>query len=484
MSNIKDLEPKELWNNFYALTQCPRPSKHEEIVREMLVEFAKNHNIECYVDKIGNIIMRKPATKGMENRRGVILQAHVDMVPQKNNDKVHDFLKDPIETRIIDGWVWANGTTLGADNGIGAAAAMTVLASDTIEHGPIEALFTIDEETGMTGAENLEQGVIKGDLLLNLDSETEGELYVGCAGGIDATMHIPANKANSPKDYVAYKLCVGGLKGGHSGMEINQGRGNANKILFRALRWVAECGIRIINVEGGNMRNAIPREACATIAFPAAHKDCILAEFDKVQEWVKKELSATEPDFCMSYTETKMPSKVFTAAATQRIINTMMVIPNGVQRMSDSMADLVETSLNVAIARTRGEEFQIMALLRSSVDTAKEALAERLVCLAEMAGGTCDLTGAYPGWKPNMESPLLKAMQTTYKKMFKVEPKVMAIHAGLECGLLGGMYPNWDMISFGPTIMSPHSPAERCNIESVGKFFNYLTEVLKAVPAK
>lgn len=484
MSTIKDLEPKQLWNNFYALTQCPRPSKHEEIVREMLVKFAKDHNIECYVDRIGNIIMRKPATKGMENRRGVILQAHVDMVPQKNNDKQHDFLKDPIETRIIDGWVWANGTTLGADNGIGAAAAMTVLASDTIEHGPIEALFTIDEETGMTGAENLEQGVIKGDLLLNLDSETEGELYVGCAGGIDATMNIPATKTTAPKGYVAYTLTVGGLKGGHSGMDIVLGRGNANKILFRALRWVAECGIRIVNIEGGNMRNAIPREAVATVAFPAEHKDCILAEWDKVGEWVKKELSATEPDFCMTYAEAQMPSRVYTSVATQRMINVMMAIPNGVQRMSDSMAGLVETSLNVAIARTKGEKFQVMALLRSSVDTAKDALAERLVCLAELAGGTCDLTGAYPGWKPNMESPLLKCMQDTYKKLYKEEPKVMAIHAGLECGLLGGMYPNWDMISFGPTIMSPHSPAERVNIDSVAKFFEYLTAVLKAVPAK
>lgn len=484
MSTIKDLEPKELWNNFYSLTQCPRPSKHEEIVRAMLVDFAKQNGIECQTDEIGNIIMSKPATPGMENRRGVILQAHVDMVPQKNNDKVHDFVKDPITTVIKDEWVWADGTTLGADNGIGVAAAMSVLASKTLEHGPIEALFTIDEETGMTGAENLKSGVLKGDLLLNLDSETEGELYVGCAGGVDATMHIPTTYEAAPADYCAMRLSLGGLKGGHSGMDINLGRGNANKLIFRMMRWVADCDIRLIEVEGGNMRNAIPREAMVEFAMPKGHKKCITEEFDKVFGWLQKELSAVEPDFCMKYEDIEMPAKVMTECATQKVINTMMVIPNAVSRMSNSMAGLVETSLNVAIVKTNGEELTIMALLRSSVDTAKDALAERLVCLAEMAGGTCDLTGAYPGWKPNMESPLLAAMQQTYKRLFNDEPKVMAIHAGLECGLLGGMYPNWDMISFGPTIMSPHSPAERVNIPSVQKFWHYLTEVLKSVPTK
>ncbi|MBQ9638667.1 MAG: aminoacyl-histidine dipeptidase [Bacteroidales bacterium] len=481
---IRELEPKALWNNFYALTQQPRPSKHEEKVRAMLVQFAKEHNLECRVDEVGNIIMKKAATPGMENRRGVILQAHVDMVPQKNNDKVHDFLNDPIETRIIDGWVWANGTTLGADNGIGAAAAMTVLAADDIQHGPIEALFTIDEETGMTGAFGLKPGLFEGDLLLNMDSETEGELYVGCAGGVDATMHIGYNMEACPKDYVACRLTIGGLKGGHSGMDINLGRGNANKLLFRHLRWVAECGIRLVEVDGGSLRNAIPREASATFVMPREHKECILAEFDKVSGWVSKELSSVEPDYCMKYEEVALPEQVMTDADTQKLINVMMCVPNGVVRMSSEVAGLVETSLNVARVQTENGTFTLMALLRSSVDTSKEALAERLVCLAELAGGKCDLTGAYPGWKPNMASPLLKAMQETYSKLFGTEPKVMAIHAGLECGLLGGIYPNWDMISFGPTIMSPHSPAERVNIESVQKFWQYLLETLKAVPTK
>lgn len=484
MSEILNLNPKELWANFHALTQIPRPSKHEEKVVAYLVEFAKKHNLEYKVDQIGNVIIRKPATKGMENRKAVIMQAHVDMVPQKNNDKVHDFVKDPIETRIVDGWVKANGTTLGADNGMGAAAAMTVLASTTIQHGPIEALFTIDEETGMTGAFGLEKGVLKGDILLNMDSETEGELYIGCAGGIDATMDIEYKTEKTPADYCACKLSIGGLKGGHSGMDIILGRGNANKILFRHLRWVAECGIRLVSVDGGSLRNAIPREASAVLVMPKEHKDCIVKEFEKISAHLRKELEATEPDYKMTCEDVKLPTEAMTDADTQKLISTVMVIPNGVIRMSNSMKDLVETSLNIAIVKTENGKFSIKALLRSSVDSAKEALAERLVCLAELAGGKCELSGAYPGWKPNMNSPILNTMRDLYKKMFGTEAKIMAIHAGLECGLFGGMYPHWDMISFGPTIVHPHSPDEGVNIESVERFWNFLVETLKNIPVK
>ena len=484
MSEILNLNPKELWANFYALTQIPRPSKHEEKVVAYLVEFAKKHNLEYKVDETGNVIMRKPATKGMENRKGVILQAHVDMVPQKNNDKVHNFETDPIETRIDGEWVKANGTTLGADNGMGAAAAMTVLASTTLEHGPIEALFTIDEETGMTGAFGLKSGELNGDILLNLDSETEGELYVGCAGGIDASITINYATEAVPAGYCAYKLIVGGLKGGHSGMDIILGRGNANKILFRLLRWVAECGIRLESIDGGSLRNAIPREASAVLVFPTEHKDCILKEFDKVADAVAKELEAVDGDFFMKYEAVDMPKAVMTAADTNRCINLVYAAPNGVMRMSDSMPGLVETSLNMAIVKTDGSKMSIHSLLRSSVDSAKEDLAERLVCLAELAGGKCELAGGYPGWKPNMKSPILTTMQATYNKLYGKEPKIMAIHAGLECGLFGTMYPNWDMISFGPTIMYPHSPDEKVNIASVGKFWDYLVETLKNIPVK
>ena len=481
---IKDLEPKELWGNFYALTQCPRPSKHEEIVREFLVNWAKKKKIDCRVDKVGNVILSKPATKGMENRHPVVLQAHMDMVPQARAGKKHDFLKDPIETKIVDEWVYACETTLGADDGLGVAAIMAVFESTTIKHGPLEALITTDEETGMTGAFGLKKGELKGDYLLNLDSETEGELYVGCAGGIDAVMNIPYATEKTPAGMVAYRLTLGGLKGGHSGMEINSGRANVNKLLFRHLRWVAECGLRLISVNGGNMRNAIPRDGEAVVAFPKEHTDCILKEFDKVAGWVKKELASVEPDFFVKYEKVRISPNVITAADTQKIINMMMVAPNGVIRMSNDMEGLVETSLNLAIVKTNGKSFNVQALLRSSVDTAKEALAERLVCLAELCGGTCRLSGAYPGWKPNVESELLKIMKQTYKKLYKKELAVVAIHAGLECGLLGGKYPDMEMISFGPTLQSPHSPDERANIPSSKKFYDYLVATLEAIPVK
>ncbi len=481
---IKDLEPKELWSNFYALTQCPRPSKHEEKVREYIVGWAKKNKIECRVDKVGNIIMSKPATKGMEKVRPVVLQAHMDMVPQARAGKKFDFQKDPIKTKIVGDWVYAEDTTLGADNGLGVAAILAVFGSKTAKHGPLEALITTDEETGMTGAFGLKKGELKGDYLINLDSETEGELYVGCAGGIDASMTIPYKSEKAPKGLVAYKLTLGGLKGGHSGMEINTGRANVNKLLFRHLRWVAECGIRIISINGGNMRNAIPRDAEAVIAFPKEHTECILAEFEKVTGWIKKELAGVEPDFFTTCEKVRMAQNVMTAKDTQKIINTMMVAPNGVIRMSRDMEGLVETSLNLAIVKTDGKQFTMHALLRSSVDTAKEALAERLVCLAEMAGGKCKLSGAYPGWKPNMKSELLKTMKQTYKKLYKKEPAVMAIHAGLECGLLGGNYPEMEMISFGPTIENPHSPDERTYIPSSKKFYDYLLATLAAIPVK
>lgn len=479
---IKDLEPKQLWGNFYSLTRCPRPSKHEEVVREFLVNWAKERQIECFVDEVGNVIMRKPATPGMENRCPVVLQAHMDMVPQARAGKQFDFLKDPIETKIVDGWVYACDTTLGADDGLGVAAAMAVLESDTIKHGPIEALITTDEETGMTGAFGLKEGVLQGKYLLNLDSETEGELYVGCAGGIDATLTIPYATEAAPADYCAMRLVIGGLKGGHSGMEINTGRANANKIMFRHIRWVAECGIRLVSVDGGNMRNAIPRDAEMVFAMPVEHKGCIVEEIEKVAGWVKKELGSVEPDFFAKVEPVDMPASVICEADTQKIINTVMAAPNGVIRMSKDMEGLVETSLNLAIMNTDGANFTVKALLRSSVDTAKDALAERLVCLAELVGGKCELTGAYPGWKPNMESGLLRTMKETYNSLYGKEPAVVAIHAGLECGLLGGKYPEMEMISFGPTLNSPHSPDERANIESSKKFYEYLLAALAAMP--
>lgn len=486
VASIKDLEPKALWNNFYRLTQCPRPSKHEEVVREFLVKWAKEHKIECRVDGVGNVIMKKPATKGMENRMGVVLQAHMDMVPQARAGKEFNFLTDPIETKIVGEWVYACDTTLGADDGMGVAAAMAVLESKELKHGPLEVLITTDEETGMTGAFGLKKGELEGRYLLNLDSETEGELYVGCAGGIDATMTIPYATEAMPKNYATMKLTIGGLLGGHSGMEINSGRVNANKLMFRMLCSINDCGIRLLKVDGGNMRNAIPRDAEATFVCPKEHVECIEKWLKKEATEITKEIRNVEPGFFANIEQIRHNGncKVMTEADTQKVINFMMVAPNGVQRMSQDMPGLVETSLNLAIAHTNGKTFTLKALLRSSVDTAKNTLAERLVCLANMVGGKCQLSGAYPGWKPNMESGLLKTMKETYKKLYKKEPEVMAIHAGLECGLLGGKYPEMEMISFGPTLNSPHSPDERCNIPSCVKFFDYLVAALEAMPEK
>lgn len=483
--NIAELEPKCVWANFYDLTQQPRPSKHEEKVRAFLVEFAKKHNLEVSVDKVGNVIMRKPATPGMENRKGVILQAHMDMVPQKNADKKHDFENDPIEAYVDGEWVTANGTTLGADNGMGVAAAMAVLASTTLKHGPVEALITTDEETGMTGAFGLEAGVLKGEMLLNLDSETEGELYVGCAGGIDATITLPLEKENV-SGMVAFKLSIRGLKGGHSGMDIILGRGNANKLMNRLLWQLShEAGARLATLDGGSLRNAIPRESFATIVLPTGKEADLKRIVDTFYAETKAELSLVEPDYVLECESTQVPSQALTATSMANLCNLVYGIPNGVIRMSDSMPGLVETSTNMAIVKMEGDRATVCCLLRSSVDTAKADLVRNMQAVVDLLpGAQAEFSGAYPGWKPNMESPILKHMQATYHKLFGKEPKVMAIHAGLECGLLGGVYKNWDMISFGPTIMHPHSPDEKVNIESVKRFWDYLVATLENVPCK
>lgn len=482
--NIEQLEPQSVWANFHALTRQPRPSKHEEKVRAYLLEYAKKHHIEVLIDKIGNVIMRKPATPGMENRKGVILQAHMDMVPQKNADKQHDFLNDPIEAYIDGDWVTANGTTLGADNGMGVAAAMAVLEADDLKHGPVEVLITTDEETGMTGAFGLEGGILKGDILLNLDSETEGELYVGCAGGLDATIRMKLEKENI-REEDAYRLSLTGLKGGHSGMDIVLGRGNANKLMNRLLcRLAKETGARLAALEGGSLRNAIPRESFATIVLPQGKEAELKRVVDAFYADTKAELALVEPDYVFKCEKTQVQEKALTSSCMARLCNLVYGIPDGVVRMSDSMPGLVETSTNMAIVKMEEDRAVISCLLRSSVDTAKYDLAASMQAVVDLAGAEAEFTGAYPGWKPDMDSPILKEMKELYVKLFGTEAKVMAIHAGLECGLLGGVYKNWDMISFGPTIKHPHSPDEKVNIESVQRFWKYLVATLENVPVK
>ncbi len=483
--DIRNLEPQSLWKNFFSLTQVPRPSKNEERIRQFLIDFGKKLGLETLADQAGNVIIRKPATPGMENRKGIVLQGHMDMVPQKNSDNPHDFNRDPIETQIDGEWVKANGTTLGADNGIGVAAAMTILESKDIPHGPIEVLITTDEETGMTGAQNLKPGLLKGVILLNLDSEDEGELYVGCAGGVDGTFLFPYSKETLPSGMKAFKLSVTGLRGGHSGLDINLGRGNANKILFRFLKHAQNHHqMRISNVNGGGLRNAIPREAFANVVIPETETEKFAHCFDRYLETIKNELKATEPNLNITCENTSMPTYLIDRDTQWRLINAIYGCPNGVIRMSDAFSGVVETSTNLANVKMDDYNISVLCLLRSLVDSAKDDLSEMTASVFELAKANIEFSGSYPGWKPNPDSTVLQLTKNIYKKKFGKEPEVKVIHAGLECGILGAAYPHWDMISFGPTIRNPHSPDEKVNIHSVQRFWDFLTEILKEAPLK
>jgi dipeptidase D len=481
---IAELEPKRVWKNFYSLTQIPRPSKREQKAVAFLEKFGKDLGLETIKDEVGNIIIRKPATPGMEKCKGIILQGHVDMVPQNNKDVKHNWDTDPIKPRIEGEWVYATGTTLGADNGLGCAAAMAVLEAKDLQHGPIEALFTIDEETGMTGARALKSGLLKGDILINLDSEDEGELYVGCAGGLDATAEFEYKEEPLPQGYEVFNIVVKGLRGGHSGMEINEGRANSNKIIVRYLiPFLREMGGKLISIEGGNLRNAIPREATALYALPTS-KVAEAASFAKeLTANIKNEYEPIDPALEVQITPAK-GDKVMASDVALRAMMAVAACPCGVDRLSLVMENLVETSNNLAIVKSENGKIFIKTLMRGSIDSAKEALSEEIRAAFELAGAKVTLTGGYSGWQPNMKSAILKEMKEIYAKMFGVEPQVKAIHAGLECGILAGAYPNWDMVSCGPTLRSPHSPDERALISTVDKWWRFLVEVLKNAPKK
>ncbi|WP_282039015.1 aminoacyl-histidine dipeptidase [Saccharicrinis aurantiacus] len=484
-NTIAQLEPKGLWESFYALTQIPRPSKKEQKAADFIVAFGQKLGLETIVDKVGNIIIKKPATTGMENAKTVVMQGHIDMVPQKNSDKVHNFETDPIETFIKDGWVKANGTTLGADNGIGVAAAMAVLQATDLEHGPIEALITIDEETGMTGAFGLEPGLLDADILLNLDSEDEGELYVGCAGGSNANATFKYTEVEADTNSVAFNISLTGLKGGHSGMDIILGRGNANKLMFRLLKEVIVCyGARLSSINGGSLRNAIPREAFATVTVPANNVIEFVETVEEFEKIFQTELTVTEPNLSLVTEKCDLPAFVMDEMAQDDLVNGIQACPNGVIRMSDSMPGLVETSLNLAIVKSENGVTKVMCLIRGSVDSAKDDVESTLESVFRLAGADIEFSGQYPGWKPNPDSAILNTMKEVYFKLHGETPEIKGIHAGLECGILGAAYPNWDMISFGPTIRFPHSPDEKVNIDSVEKFWEYLVETLKNIPNK
>jgi dipeptidase D len=485
MSELNKIYPSPLWENFQKLCNIPRPSKKEEKIIQFVKKFGEDLGLETIVDKTGNVIIRKPATNGLENRQGVVLQGHLDMVPQKNSDTVHDFEKDPILPYIDGEWVKAKGTTLGSDNGIGVAAALTVLQDKSLQHGPIEALFTIDEETGMTGARELEAGLLKGDILMNMDSEDEGELYVGCAGGTDADITFTYKSETVPPDHVAYRVSLTGLTGGHSGVEIQLGRANANKLMNRFLKQASkEFGLRVASIDGGSLRNAIPRESFAMVTIPKSASKNFLSGVAGYESIFKLEYGVVDPNLKFLAAPVELPANLVDAQTQETLFKAIYGCPNGIIRLSDSMPGLVETSNNIASVKTRDGKITIQCLLRSSVDSAKDELGESITSVFELAGAKVVLGGSYPGWKPNLDSPILKVMQELYQKKYGNVPEIKAIHAGLECGLLGGNYPNWDMISFGPTIRGPHSPDEKVNIKTVGKFWDFLVEVLKNVPVK
>ena len=477
---ICDLQPQLVWKNFNKLCSVPHPSHHLEKITKVIVDFGKEHGLETIVDKAGNIIIRKPATPGRENAIPVVLQAHMDMVPQKNNDKVHNFETDPIEPMIDGEWVRANGTTLGADNGIGVAAGMAILESKDIQHGPLELFVTADEETGMYGAFGMEPGTLKSNILLNLDSEDFGELYVGRAGGVDANISWKYQGVAAIADDVALKVTIKGLKGGHSGLEINCGRANANKLLFRFLKEVISLyEARLAKVEGGNMRNAIPREAYAVISVPSEEVENIKKLVEEYCDLFNKEYSITENKIEVLCEEIEMPELIIPEEIQDDLVNAITGCPNGVFRMIPAIPDTVETSMNLSIIEANATDISVKCLLRSSVDSKKEELASMVESVFTLAGAKVEFSGSYSGWNPNLDSTILNTMKEVYKQEFGEEAAVKVIHAGLECGILGAIEPKLDMVSFGPTIRHPHSPDEKINIESVGKFWKLLVATLE-----
>ncbi|MFT5725134.1 MAG: dipeptidase D [Bacteroidia bacterium] len=478
--NVRDLEPKAVWNHFEDLNAVPRASKKEEEVIEFAKSFGERLGFSTYVDHVGNVIIKKPATAGMEDRKMVILQSHLDMVHQKNADTVFDFATQGIQSYIDGEWVKAKGTTLGADNGMGVAAIMTLLTSTDIPHPALEALFTIDEETGMTGAIHLEQGKLDGKILLNLDTEDDDEFSIGCAGGIDTNTTKQYNES-AVSAGVAYKITVNGLKGGHSGVEINLERGNANKIMNRLMHNCDAFGLQIVAIDGGSLRNAIPRESFATIVVESAD---YLAAIQSTIDGIKSDYQHEEPNMNIEFEEVPLPSAALSVSDSVELTTVIYACHNGVFCMSRAIDGLVETSSSLARVVLKNGEFVTQSLQRSSSESGKMDVANTVGAPFRLAGCNVDQGGSYPGWTPNPNSEILDLMVAKYETLFGEAPKVSAIHAGLECGLLGERYPGLDMISFGPTIKGPHSPDERVHIKSVEKFWNFLVDILKDTPKK
>lgn len=483
---IRTLEPQALWNKFADLNAVPRPSKKEDRVIAFMKNFGENLGLETFEDEIRNVIIRKPATPGMENRKTIVMQGHIDMVHQKNNDTIFDFDTQGIEMYVDGDWVRAKGTTLGADNGLGVAAIMAVLESKTLVHPAIEALFTIDEETGMTGAFNLQAGVLEGEILLNLDTEEDDEIGIGCAGGLDVTALAEYTEEETPENSVGYTITVKGLKGGHSGMDIHRGLGNANKIMNRLLfDGLDNFGLQIATIKGGSLRNAIPRESVATVIIAGVYDEAFVFDMQQIVNEIKNEFKTTEPNLEVVFEKLKTaPQKVMPPMAQYYFVRAMYAAQNGVYSMSSDFENLVESSNNIAIVELAEGKLAVKCLTRSSVETAKYDLATSLQSAFELMGCEVEFGGSYPGWTPNADSEILKVLVPIYEKLNNAKPKVAACHAGLECGILGINYPDLDMISFGPTIHGAHSPDERACISSTQKFWKFLVEILANIPVK
>jgi dipeptidase D len=482
---IRNLEPKPLWNKFADLNAVPRPSKKEDRVIAFMKNFGNSLGLETFEDEIRNVIIRKPATKGMESRKAIVLQGHLDMVHQKNADTVFDFDTQGIAMYVDGDWVRARGTTLGADNGLGVATIMAILESIDIPHPAIEALFTIDEETGMTGALNLKGGVLQGQILLNLDTEEDDEIDIGCAGGIDVTAIRTYHEEEVPEGSVGHIITVKGLKGGHSGMDINKGLGNANKIMNRLLFDAFEnFGLQIAEISGGSLRNAIPRESVAKVIIASIFDEAYIFDMQEIINDIKTEYKTTEPNLSIEIVKCDLPKKVMDLGVQEGIIRAIYAAHNGVYRMSADMENLVETSNNIARVIIKDGEISVGCLTRSSVETSKYDLANALRSTFELVGCEVELSGAYPGWTPNVKSEILDVLVSIYEKQNNQKPKVVACHAGLECGILGMNYPDMDMISFGPTIHGAHSPDERASISSAQKYWKFVLEILANIPLK
>ena len=482
----KDLKPAGVFHYFEEICQVPRPSKKEEKIIAFLKAFGEKHKLETKVDEAGNVLIKKPATPGMENRKTVVLQSHVDMVCEKNNDVKHDFLTDPIETEIDGEWLKAKGTTLGADNGIGVATELAILADDSIEHGPVECLFTVDEETGLTGAFALQEGFMSGDILLNLDSEDEGELFIGCAGGIDSVAEFTYKEVDILAGYFCCKVQVKGLKGGHSGGDIHLGLGNANKLLNRFLsQTFKKYDMYLCEIDGGNLRNAIAREAHAVIAIPEADKHALRTDLNVFAAQAEAEYAVADPDLQFTLESENPRAKAIDKDTAKRLLQALYAAPHGVYAMSQDIPGLVETSTNLASVKMKpGNIIRIETSQRSSIESSKQDIATMVRTVFEMAGASVSFGDGYPGWKPNPHSEILEIAAESYKRLFGVDAKIKAIHAGLECGLFLDKYPSLDMISFGPTLQGVHSPDERMLIPTVQKFWDHLLDILKHIPAR